>query len=279
MMHSFQDLLSKNLPVCVRVQESNVMNTSWGQQLALFLLITTTCISGMVVLTDLTYKMNWHTLQPLNLDIPPLLLSFIGLLFVASLVCLGFWLYEDNTENNFLKKQTSEDLDFIYPQSHSLHINDQAWDLTNAYKIILDYPERVLVYFKDPDKMFILHDDRSGYPFEALSPRKLKELSHNSALFVYLTGVDLPNRAIYKTNWWWNISAGLMFIFSTIIPFFFQAVGMPFYWVGFFAIPVSYLAFRVGQKEFQHYQFFSYAQFLIDNNKKIDPRLYRAPLI
>ena len=204
----------------------------------------------MTVLTDLTFKMGWHELQPFNLEIPTLLFAFITLLFVASTVYLGFWLYEDKTKSGFLKKQSAEELDFIYPQSHSLHIKDQAWELTNAYKIIIDSPERVLVFFKDPDKMFILHDNRSGYPFEEISPKKAKELSYNSALFVYLTGVDLPNRAIYKTNWWWNIFAGIMFVFAAIIPFFFQAVGMPFYWIGFLAIPVSYLAFRVGQIEF-----------------------------
>lgn len=278
-MHSFENLLSKNLPVCVRVQESDLMESNWGQQLALFLLITTTCISGMTLLTDVTYKLGWHNLQAFNIEIPPLMLFLIGLLFVMALIALGFWLYEDSSQSYFLKKQTSEELDFIYPQSHSLHIDDKAWDLTNAYKIILDYPEKVFVYFKDPDRLFILRDDRSGYPFENLSPNKMKELSYNSALFVYLTGVDLPNRAIYQTNWWWNISAGLMFVFATVIPFFFQALGMPFYWVGFFAIPVSYIAFRVGQKEFQNYRFFSYAQFLIDHQKKIDPRLYRTPLI
>ena len=278
-MHSFEDLLSKNLPVCVRVQKTNVLNTSWGQQIVLFVLITTTCITGITVLTDVTFKLGWHNLQPFNLEIPMLLLGFITLLFFTSLVSLSLWMNDESKQSNFLKKQNSEELDYIYPQSHSLHIDDKAWDLTDAYKIILDYPERVIVHFKDPDQTFILHDDRSGFPFEQISPNRLKKLSFNSALFVYLTGVDLPNRAIYRTNWWWNIAASFMFVFATIIPFFFQAVGMTFYWVGFLAIPVSYLAFRVGQKEFQHHKFFSYAQFLIDHEKKVDPRLYRAPLI
>lgn len=278
-MHSFENLLSKNLPVCVRVQETDFMEASWGQQVAFFLLITSTCISGMTVLTDITFKMGWHNLQPFNLEISWLLLGLIALLFLASLVSLAFWIYDDNSQIKFSHKHKNEDLDFIYPQSHSLHIEDKAWDLTDAYKIILDYPDKVLVYYKDPDRMFILQDDRSGYPFDHLSPQKEKELRYNSALFVYLTGVDLPNRAIYQTNWWWNIFAGLMFVVATIIPFFFQAVGMPFYWIGFFAIPVSYIAFRVGQKEFQNYRFFSYAQFLIDHQTKIDPRLYRTPLI
>ncbi len=278
-MHSFNDLLSKNLPVCVRVESTNALNETWSQQIILFVLITLTCLTGITVLSDATYKLGWHSLEPFGLDIPPLLLGFIILLFIASTVCLGFWLHEDKHSEKNLGAQKSEELDYIFPQAHSLHIKDQAWDLTNAYKIILDYPNRVIVHFKDPDQTFILRDDRSGFPFEPTSLKELKRLNYNCALFVYLTGIDLPNRAIYKTNWWWNIAAGFMFVFATMVPFFFQAVGMPFYWIGFLAIPVSYLAFRAGQKEFQHHQFFSYAQFLIDHNKHVDPRLYRAPLI
>lgn len=278
-MHSFNDLLSKNLPVCVRVETTNALNASWPQQIGLFILITTVCLTGITTLSDITYKFGWHTLKPFGLDIEPLLLGFLALLFVASVISLAFWLHDDGREVNKSRTQSSDQLDYIFPQSHSLHIGDNAWDLTDAYRIILDYPGRVIVHFKNPDQTFILHDDRSGYPFEASSPKQFKILSYNTALFVYLTGVDLPNRAIYKTNWLWNIIAGCMFVFATTVPFFFQAVGMPFYWVGFLAIPVSYLAFRVGQKEFQNHQFFSYAQFLIDQEKRIDPRLYRAPLI
>ncbi|NCP67247.1 hypothetical protein GW756_02705 [bacterium] len=278
-MHSFQDLLSKNLPVCVRVETNNVFNESWSQQIVLFLLITTTCLTGITVLSALTYQFGWHNLQPFGLEIQPLLLSFIALLFIASTICMGFWLHDDRYSDKQLGAQNSEELDYIFPQSHSLHIKEKAWDLTNAYRIILDYPDRVIVHFKDPDQTFILRDDKSGYPFEATSDKELKRLAYNSALFVYLTGIDLPNRAIYKTNWWWNIGAGFMFVFATMVPFFFQAVGMPFYWVGFLAIPVSYLAFRVGQKEFQHHHFFSYAQFLMDHDRHVDMRLYRAPLI
>lgn len=278
-MHSFQDLLSKNLPVCVQVETTNALNASWPQQIGLFILITTVCLTGITTLSDITYKLGWHTLKPFGLDIQPLLLGFLGLLFVASVISLAFWLHDDSREVRKSTSKNSEELDYILPQSHSLHIGENAWDLTSAYRIILDYPERVIVHFKAPDKTFILYDDRSGYPFEASSPKQFKLLSYNTALFVYLTGADLPNRAVYKTNWWWNIGASIMFMFATIIPFFFQAVSMPFYWIGFLAIPVSYLAFRVGQKEFQNHKFFSYSQFLIDQEKRIDQRLYRAPLI
>lgn len=277
-MHTFHDLLSKNLPICVRVETTNVFHTTWQDQFVLFILINTSCLTGITVLTDITFKFGWHHLQPFGLEITPLFLLFMALLFVASTFCLGFWLYED--KNNVSPGvQNSEELNYILPQSHSLHIKNQAWDLTNAYRLILDYPDRVMVHFKDPDKTFILRDDRSGFPFEATTSKELKRLHYNSALFVYLTGIDLPNRAIYKTNWWWNLGAGFMFVFATMVPFFFQVINLPFYWVGFLAIPVSYLTFRVGQKEFQHHQYFSYAQFLIDHDKHIDPRLYRAPLI
>jgi len=278
-MHKFQDLLSKNLPVCVRVESTYALDASWTQQVGLFILITTVCLTGITTLSDITYKLGWHALKPFGLEIQPFLLLFIAILFVASVVSLAFWLYDDGHANNKPNDQKTQQLDYIFPQSHSLHIGDNAWDLTDAYRIILDYPERVIVHFRDPDRTFILYDDQSGYPFETTSPKQLKRLAYNSALFVYLTGVDLPNRAVYKTNWWWNISASGMFVMATIIPFFFQAVGMSFYWIGFLAIPVSYLAFRVGQKEFQNHKFFSYAQFLIEEEKRVDLRLYRPPLI
>lgn len=278
-MYSFEDLLEKNLPVCVQAKKISEINTSWPKQIALFILVTTACLSGITALTYFTYQWGIHSLLPLGINFDPMLMIFDVVLFILSIGCLALWLQEENQIDLKNSPKKSEDLDYIFPQSHSLHIKEQAWDLTNANSIVLDYPQRVLVHFKNPDQTFVLTDDRSGFPVGMKDSKKLKELARNNALFVYLTGVDLPNRYIYSVNWLWNIGAGAMFIFTTMLPFLFQAMGLELYWIGFLAIPVSYLAFSVGQKEFQRHKVFTYAQFLADNHNQIDTHLYRPPLI
>lgn len=278
-MYSFDELLHKNLPVCVRVENLHQVNISWPQQMALFVMTTTACLSGIMALSYYTYRLELHDLKPLGMDLDPMLMVLNLFLFMAAVGALALWFHSDHSVKVSTQLPKTEDLNYIFPQSHSLHIGPQAWDLNEAHAIILDYPNRVVVEFRSPHKTFILLDDRSGYPAQKLSAKTRRQLDRNAALFVYLSGVDLPDRYTQVSNWQWNIGAGFLFVVSTTLPFLFQAMGFTLYWISFLAIPLSYLIFKVGQSEFQRRVPFTYSEFLAKHGKRLDTTLYRPPLI
>jgi len=281
-MYRFEQLIEQNLPIYIEAQRAAEISTSWPKQLALFGLITTACLTGFLSLSHYTYTWGFHSLPPLGLTIDPFIMMFNTLFFFICVVCLALWLQEETKTSMDVSvpiHTQDEMLNYIFPASHSLHLKHHAWDLTSAHRVIIDYPERVVVEFKNPDLNFVIKDDGTGYE-EGLKKNTVKALhsKHNAALFVYLSGVDLPNRYIRKPNWWWNLGAGLFFAFTITLPFLFQAVGLKLYWIGFLAIPVSYLAFRVGQKEFRRYEVFSYADFL-EENIGPDKNIFRKLLL
>gem|GEM_PF-4176818 len=122
---------------------------------------------------------------------------FNVLIFVAAIICLAFWLQDEKKVEIKASPEETADLDYILPLSHSLHIGEQAWDLSDANSIVIDFPNRAIVNFKNPDRSFVLIDDQSGFPLNIKDQKTLKELAKNSALFVYLSGTELPNRYVY----------------------------------------------------------------------------------
>lgn len=277
-MYSYQTLLEQNLPIYVRVQPVADIKVSWPKQIALLALVTTGCLTGFAALTYYTGKQGMHDLKPFGLDLDPMLMVFDVLLFVICIICMGLWLQEENHEEPELNPDHDPDkLSYIFPKANSLHVKDKAYDLANADSITLTYPYRVRVHFKNPELELLLYDDRTGYDPAEVNPLTLQKNYYHNALFVYMTGTRLPHRYVYLDNWWWNVVAGGLFLLTIVLPFLFQILEYKLYWVGFLAIPVGYLTFRVGQTEFRRRAYFSYAHFLNKHHLFLDKNIYRDP--
>lgn len=277
-MYSYNQLVTQNLPIYVRVKPGENVITSWPKQLALLALITAACLTGFTALTYYTHQYGLQALKPFGLTIDPLLMIFDVLLFVICIACMALWLQEENLDEPEVEPDSDPDkLSYIFPKGHSLHVKDKAYDLESADNISLVYPHRVRVQFKNPDLNLLIYDDKAGYPTGHLNPLVQQKCYHNNALFVYLTGTDLPNRFTFKSCWWWNIVGGLLFVQAIILPFLFQVLQLKLYWVGFLAIPVAYMAFRVGQKEFRQRRIFDYQDFFDQHRLLLDEGLFRNP--